>query len=473
MKRIIVFSLLALSVTTICSGQSNTTESLSITTYFPAPYGVYRYLRLSPTDVVPSAPALSPGVMFYNNSSDLIQYRNIAGAWVNLGGGGGGGGVGWAYNSTTQALNNTNTNGYVVIKGAAAGGEVLEVNGDVRIRDTFSTSLYVTRNSAANESWLVYDTNGTSDKYRVGISGNPSRFIIDNGTQEFFTVNNSGNVGIGVSNPQYKLHIAGSGTSPQTLAKLEGDGTVQLWIKSASPQSHDEPEIITHRARGSLTGGLSAVRQDDALLSLRGHGYTGSVAGGYKEAARIQVNADGDFSTTSTPGRISFWTTPVNEVAPRERMVIKNDGKIAIGTNGAGRTPNPDPLAMFQVFTNPTCTVYGYVKVSDGSWWSTSDKRLKKNITGIEDALKKIARVHGVRYDFITEPSSGAKKGRHLGFIGQDLEKEFPEVVSTDSRGYKSVAYGSMTPVLVEAIKEQQIQIESLRKELEELKAGK
>jgi hypothetical protein len=64
--------------------QNNLTESLTITTYYPSPYGVYRNLKLNPTEVTPSGPALSPGVMFYNNTSDTIMYYNNAHKWVNL-----------------------------------------------------------------------------------------------------------------------------------------------------------------------------------------------------------------------------------------------------------------------------------------------------------------------------------------------------------------------------------------------------
>jgi uncharacterized protein YlxW (UPF0749 family) len=64
-----------------------------------------------------------------------------------------------------------------------------------------------------------------------------------------------------------------------------------------------------------------------------------------------------------------------------------------------------------------------------------------------------------------------AGSGRHIGFIAQELEIQFPEFVVTDSSGYKSVAYDKMTAVLVEAIKDQQTEIETLRSELEALKA--
>jgi hypothetical protein len=55
------------------------------------------------------------------------------------------------------------------------------------------------------------------------------------------------------------------------------------------------------------------------------------------------------------------------------------------------------------------------------------------------------------------------------GFIAQDLEKIFPEMVFTDEKGYKSVDYSRLTPVLVETIKEQQKQIKAINKKLEEI----
>lgn len=58
---------------------------------------------------------------------------------------------------------------------------------------------------------------------------------------------------------------------------------------------------------------------------------------------------------------------------------------------------------------------------------------------------------------------------RQIGFAAQDIEKIYPEIVQTDPNGYKSVDYGRLTPVLVEAMKEQQFEIDSLSKQNEKL----
>ncbi len=105
----------ALLASSICLAQSNQTESLTVTTYYPSPHGVYRYLKLSPADSPPGTP--SPGSMYYNNSSDSIWY-NDSNSWVELKGGEGGGGNGTYWNRTSgppYGLYNNNT-GFVGIR---------------------------------------------------------------------------------------------------------------------------------------------------------------------------------------------------------------------------------------------------------------------------------------------------------------------------------------------------------------------
>ncbi len=60
---------------------------------------------------------------------------------------------------------------------------------------------------------------------------------------------------------------------------------------------------------------------------------------------------------------------------------------------------------------------------------------------------------------------------KQIGIIAQEIETILPEVVLTDPNGYKAVEYSKLTPVLIEAMKEQQAIIESQQKEIDELKA--
>jgi hypothetical protein len=98
--------------------------------------------------------------------------------------------------------------------------------------------------------------------------------------------------------------------------------------------------------------------------------------------------------------------------------------------------------------------------------FSTSDERLKTNITPIEDALNKVSQVQGIEFDWIPKEGVHGNEGHDVGVLAQELEKVLPEVVTERDNGYKAVKYEKIIPLLVEAIKE-------LQKEVQELKNNK
>jgi len=93
-----------------------------------------------------------------------------------------------------------------------------------------------------------------------------------------------------------------------------------------------------------------------------------------------------------------------------------------------------------------------------------SDIRLKENVSEIKDALEKILKLQGVNFYW---KGSGEKS---IGLIAQEVEKIFPEVINTDNSGMKSIDYRRLTAVLIEGIKEQQKEIDSLKQEVEKLR---
>ncbi|WP_428232476.1 tail fiber domain-containing protein [Flavobacterium sp.] len=84
-----------------------------------------------------------------------------------------------------------------------------------------------------------------------------------------------------------------------------------------------------------------------------------------------------------------------------------------------------------------------------------SDARVKENIRPIKNSIKRIQASRGIVYDRID-----TKQKNNIGFIAQELEKTFPELVITQEDGTKAVKYQNAVAVLFEAIKEQQTQIE-------------
>jgi hypothetical protein len=110
---------------------------------------------------------------------------------------------------------------------------------------------------------------------------------------------------------------------------------------------------------------------------------------------------------------------------------------------------------------------------SDGGIYSTgnitaySDIRVKENIEVIPNALEKVEQIRGVTFTR-NDNTGDTKDKRYAGVIAQEIEQVLPEVVETDEEGIKSVAYGNMVGLLIEAIKQLKEEVEDLKTQLKE-----
>lgn len=129
------------------------------------------------------------------------------------------------------------------------------------------------------------------------------------------------------------------------------------------------------------------------------------------------------------------------------KFTIDNSGRVGIGTTGPSYKLD----------------VSGGIRAT-GDIIAFSDERIKENIIQIDNAIDKVKSLRGVQYNKIGEDK------KSIGVIAQEIEKIIPEVVYTDDNGMKSVAYGNITSILIEAIKDQQKQIDNQQKQIDELK---
>jgi hypothetical protein len=110
----------------------------------------------------------------------------------------------------------------------------------------------------------------------------------------------------------------------------------------------------------------------------------------------------------------------------------------------------------------------GYGGALSGSWTASgdliaySDERVKTNISTIENALDKVLSLRGVTY----ERTDGDDRSQKVGVIAQEIQKILPQVVHEQDNGMLGVSYGNIVGVLIEAIKEQQKEIEVLKAKL-------
>lgn len=105
---------------------------------------------------------------------------------------------------------------------------------------------------------------------------------------------------------------------------------------------------------------------------------------------------------------------------------------------------------------------------------SVSDIRFKDNITYIQESVfDRINGLHPITFTFKTDSMLYMKDGEdmriHYGMIAQEVKTVFPEIVSETQAGYLSVNYIELIPILIQAVKQQQTQIEELQSKLYEL----
>ena len=90
-----------------------------------------------------------------------------------------------------------------------------------------------------------------------------------------------------------------------------------------------------------------------------------------------------------------------------------------------------------------------------------SDARLKTDIAPITEALAKVRALNGVTFARRADLVSATAPRRHAGLIAQEVEAVLPEVVQIDDAGMRSLAYGNLVALLVEAIKEIAVRVDA------------
>ncbi len=229
-------------------------------------------------------------------------------------------------------------------------------------------------------------------------------------------------------------HRAGSGVTPEEgiitihndmipyirIYKIAGSGNSSYQIQVKSPGNYRQINI-------KLKGGIGNQVAD---IFSHANNTNGSTSGG----------------TAYTPDAY----TSGNQFKTGFTTVTANRGNILYRMGVANTAPSY-PL-----------DVTGDIRAT-GAVIENSDIRVKENIKTIDNAVNKVKALRGVEYNKIDSTE------KSIGVIAQEIEEVIPQVVREGDQGMKSVAYGNITAVLINAIKEQQNQIENLESRIQTL----
>lgn len=353
----------------------------------------------------------------------------------------------------------------------------LTVLGDTTLQSTLAVSGSATIGGNATLSGALQT-----------VSGNVN---VDSGTLFVDATNNR--VGIGKTSPATTLDIVGNVAISTTLfvngvitsnSGATVNGQVNI-VGQVNASSGFKSGAITGSGTGFLSNTSTIIvgnTTSNVIISLAGitssgasgvvpHSNTaGTLLGSSTQRWNVTANT-ADFS-----GTVSLVTMTANGSTGTSTQVLTSAGGssnlywadagvlVAEDANNATRYvaftgANTGQITTINVrsgdFTyNPSTGV-----VSATEFSGTSDVRVKENISTLENAMDKVSKLRGVSYTF---RESGLE---NMGLIAQEVELVIPEVVRTNDMGFKSVTYGNIVGLLVEAIKE-------LKQEIDELKNG-
>ena len=189
------------------------------------------------------------------------------------------------------------------------------------------------------------------------------------------------------------------------------------------------------------------------------HSQIVGLVGGTQSGSLLEAYAGGNFvlgiRDNSTDGHDNF-------------AVVSGDGgyysgnqytKLAFKVSGSGATYIGGKATVANGLE-----VTGSINASgDITAYFSSDERLKDNLTPIVGALDKINQIGGYEFDW---NNNSEHSGHDVGVIAQEIEKVLPEVVVERDNGYKAVRYEKIVALLIEAIKQQQLQIDELKSKI-------
>jgi hypothetical protein len=305
------------------------------------------------------------------------------------------------------------------------GDNIIELNGSGATNGGIHVKDATAPNTATGS--LLWDT--TNDKWIAGALGSELELVTISGTQTLTnkTINGSQLVNTSVANAK----LTNSTISGIALGSNLNTLTIGTGLSGTSYNGSSAVTIANTGVTSNVAGTAISVSGATGAVTITNTGVTSNVAG----------------TGVTVSGATGAVTISIGQAVATSSNVQFNSLGVGMAASAtAGRIDATNDIVAF----------------------SSSDIRFKENIQPIENPLEKISKISGNTYDWKEENKiEHGYEGNDVGVIAQEIEAVLPQLVQTRENGYKAVKYDKLVALLIEGIKEQQLQINDLKSKIE------
>ena len=302
---------------------------------------------------------------------------------------------------------------------------------DMHVNTTDTPAIRLEQNNSGGFTAQTWDIGANEANFFVRdvTSGSRLPFRVRPGAPtSSIDISASGNVGINTASPGSTLDVSGN-----TFTLGSESGTTNRTNATTKLNRLAMPPFNT----ASLNFGVlnAATTNTENLVGI------GGGASGFSAATSV-------FFSTAANNNTDTGT---------ERMRITSNGRVGIGT--------ASPVQLLSVNGDAS-------KTGGNTWLAFSDRRLKNIKSPFTTGLSAVMKLQPVRYEYKSDNVLGLKsEGEHIGFGAQDVQKVIPEAVTANSQGYLMLNSDPIIWTMLNAIKEQQKEIQQLKQEVRRLRA--